>query len=108
MPENSTPLAAFHPAILAILDVEDHETHTAYKINEKIKAVLSLGKVPGYKTSADSSSVAPSLTPESDQKSYSLLVRHTALMFSRSLTRDQTSAIEREIYQLESEGGVFD
>ena len=107
MSENSTPLAAFHLSIRAILNDEDHETHTASKITEKVKAVLALGKIPGFKTSEDSSSVQPSLTPESDQKSYALLIYHTAFMFRRSLKKAQISDIEREIDKLENSERVF-
>ena len=103
MSENSTPLAAFHPAVRAILDDEDQEKHTAYVITEKIKVVLQLGKVPGYKITIENSSVDPALTLASDQNSYNLLIYHTALMFRRSLTKGQISAIERAIDQAEPE-----
>ena len=101
MSENSTPLSAFHPPVRAILDDEDQEKHTAYLLTEKIKAVLQLGKVPGHKITADNSSVEPALTPASDQDSYNLLIYHAALMFRRSLTNGQISAIERAIEQVE-------
>lgn len=103
MSANSTPLTAFHTAIRAILDDVDHETHTAYKITEMIKAILQLEKVPGYKITIENSSVDPALTPASDQDSYNLLIYHTALMFRRSLTKGQISAIERAIDQAEPE-----
>jgi hypothetical protein len=102
MPNASTPLTMFVPAIRTFIGDEDHWEHSHCKINEKIKVVLDFGKVPGYKISADGSSVEPSLTPKTDQKSYALLVNHTALMFRRSLTKDQIFAIENEIYELEN------
>jgi hypothetical protein len=55
MRKTASPLTAFHAAIRAILDDEDQEMHTAYKITEKIKVVLNKGQVPGYKVTADAS-----------------------------------------------------
>ena len=101
MAENSTPFATFHPLVRAILGDKDQEIHTGCEITEMIKAVLSLGKIPGYRISADGSSVEPALTPASDQDSYNLLIYHTALMFRRSLTKGEISAIERAIDQAE-------
>jgi len=105
MQKAATPLTAFHSAIRAIIDDEDQEVHTAYKITEKIKVVLNTGQVPGYKISADDSSVEPALTPDTDQNAYALLIKKTALMFRRSLTEDQIFAIENEIHQLENGSG---
>ena len=102
MQTNSTPLTAFHDTIRAILDDDDQETHTAYKLNEKIKAVLQRGEIRGYKLSADQSSVEPALTPESNQKAFTLLVNKTALMFPKSLTRDQAFTLENKNYDLEN------
>jgi len=105
MPNNSTPLTFFHPAIRAIIDVEDHENPSAYKITEKIKVILDSGDIPGYKTSADNSSVEPTLTPQVDQKSYVLLVKKSALMFRRMLTKDQVCTLEIEVHNLENGSG---
>ena len=102
MQKTSTPLTAFHAAIRAILDDEDQEVHTAYKTTEKIKVVLNTGEIPRLKLSADGSSVEPELTPNTDQKAYALLIKMTALMFPRSLTKDELFALEAEIYHLEN------
>jgi hypothetical protein len=102
MRKTSSPLTAFQAAIRAILDDEDQEKHTAYKITEKIKVVLNKGQVPGYKLTADGSGVEPALAPEADQTSYTLLVNKTALMFPESLTKDRIFALEGENYHLES------
>jgi len=105
MQKTSTPLTAFHSAIRAIIDDEDQEVHTAYKITEKIKVVLNKGQVPGHKISADGSGVEPALSPDANHTSYALLVNKAALMFRRSLTEDQVFAIQDEIYQLENGSG---
>ena len=102
MQTNSTPLTAFHGTIRAILDDDDQETHTAYKLNEKIKAVLQRGQIRGYKLSADQSSVEPALTPESNQKAFTLLVNKTALLFPRSLTPLQAATLENDNYYMEN------
>jgi hypothetical protein len=102
MQTNATPLTAFHGAIRAILDDVDHETHTGFKLNEKMKAVLQLGQVRGYKLTSDQSSVEPALTPETNQKAFTLLVNKTALMFPRALTRDQIATLENDNYYLEN------
>jgi|SRR5664279_2010124 len=107
MQKAATALTAFHSAIRVIIDDEDQEVHTAYKITEKIKVVLNTGQVSGYKISADGSSVEPTLTPDTDQKAYALLIKKTALMFRRSLTEGQISAIENEIHQLENGNGFL-
>ena len=103
MNQNCTPLASFHPAIRAILNDEDHETNTAFKLTERIKVVLQTGKVPGYRLSADQSAVEPALTPETDEKSFTLLVNKTALMFP-ALTKEQRDDLQNENYQLENYG----
>ena len=40
MQTTSTPLTAFHSAIRAMLDAEDHEAPVAYDINERIKVII--------------------------------------------------------------------
>jgi hypothetical protein len=102
MQETSTPLTAFHAAIRAILDDEDQEGHTAYKITEKIKVVLNKGQVPGYRITVDGSGVEPALAPEADQTSYTLLVNKAALMFPKSLTEHQIFELNAENYYLEN------
>ena len=101
MQKTCTPLTAFHRVIRAILDDEDQEEHTAYKITEKIKVVLNKGQVPGYKVSADGSAVEPALAPDADQTSYTLLVNKAALMFPKSLT-------EHQIFELEAENSYLE
>ncbi len=90
----------FLPTVRAILDVKDHEDLTAFDITEKIKAVVNLGKVRGYKISSDGSSVEPALTPDTAQSAYTLLVNNTALMFPRRLTKDQKCCLDAENYKL--------
>ena len=102
MQKSSTPLREFHAAIRTVLDDEDQEVHTAYKITEKIKVVLNTGRVPGHRLSADGSSVEPALTPDTDQKAYTLLIKKAALMFPRSLTEDHAFDLKAEVYDLEN------
>jgi len=104
MQTSSTPLSTFHAAVRAVLDDKDDEVHTHYDITEKMKVVLNTGKIRGYKLSADTSSVEPALTPDSNHTAYELLLKKTALMFRRSLSKDQIFALEAEIYHLENGG----
>lgn len=102
MKPTSTSFVDFHDTIRAILDDEDKEVHSAYKITEKLKCVLKVYPIPGYKISDDGSGVEPALTPDSAPEAYALLVKRAALMFPRSLTPDRTMNLESEIYLLEN------
>lgn len=104
MQPNSTPLAAFHGAIRAIMDDEDGETHTAYKITEKTKAVVNLGSIPRYRISSDGGSIEPALTPESDRTSYALLIYETALAFPK-LSKHLRDDLDQKIYELKNGEG---
>ncbi len=102
MPTSSTPVAEFHAAIRAELDDEDQEVHSAYKITEKIKLVVNTGQIPGYRISGDGSSVEPALKPDTNQVGYALLIKKTALMFRRSLSKDHVFDLKAEVYRLEN------
>lgn len=102
MQTDSTPLTTFHSSIRAILDDDDQESHTAFRINEKIKAVLQRGQIRGYKLNLDQSSVEPALTPESNQKAFTLLVNKTVLLFAKSITPELAANLENENYYLEN------
>jgi hypothetical protein len=94
MANTSTALTMFVPAIRAFIGDEDRWEHSHSQINEKIKVVLDFGKVLGYKISVDGSSVEPSLTPETDHKSYAQItampLRWTpmAIVTSRVLSKE--------------------
>lgn len=103
----STPLATYHEDVRVLLGDKDHEAHTAYELDRTIGAVLRLGEVPGFKISHDGQSVEPKLTSESNQHSYALLVKSTALQFRKCLTKDQVFKLENEIYDLRNPGCGF-
>jgi hypothetical protein len=104
---NDTPFAAFHSAIRILIDVEDTENGLAEKINKKMALVLNLSKVKGYKIGADGSSVAPALTPKSDQHSYDLLIFHTAQWFVKNdpAKKAQMREIDAKLHTLENGPG---
>ena len=106
MQTNSTPITAFHNVVRATLglDSDDHGAYTSYKITEKIKSVVKLGSVPGYRISSDGGSIEPALTPESDQASYTLLVYETVLAFSE-IPKHLRDDLDQKIYELKNGDG---
>lgn len=102
--DNCTQMATYHEDVRVLLGDKDHEAHSAYELNRAIVTVLRLGEVPGFKISPDANGVEPKLTPESNQNSYALLVRSTALKFRKCLTKDQIFNLENEIHDLRNPG----
>ena len=83
----STPFESFHEAIRSHFD--NGETHQASELNQVMAIVLRFGEIPNFQIGADGKSIAPKLTPESNQSAYELFVKCAALKFRNSLTKKQ-------------------
>lgn len=82
----ATPVSDFYEAIRFVLQDPDPDVpiYSDYQLEQAIRGVVKLGKLPGYSVGA--AGISPSLSAESDVTSYARLIWNVAKRFAVGIT----------------------